>query len=365
MRYLGNKESLLNFIDDVLFMHGAISKIAEPLCVCDPFTGTTAVARHLKRMDWRVISGDLMTYSYAFQHAYIGLNEAPSFAGVIEAGVLDPDIRLSMPLQRVIAHLNNLRGVEGYCYKNFSPDGEDGRRYFTAANALRIDAIRSAIREWWDMGWLLESERYLLAASLIEAVSRVANVAGTYAAFLKGWDSRAHKPMVLSVPSIVHSALEHSVNLADANRLVPEQECDLLYIDPPYNARQYSTNYHVLETLARGDEPEIKGIAGLRTENDKRSDYCKSGTAEDQLAELVNSARSKWILMSYNNEGIIPEERVVEILSQRGNVEVYACEYPRYRSDADGDNRKYKTNGNGTVQEMLYWVTTEGKVRNS
>jgi adenine-specific DNA-methyltransferase len=151
------------------------------------------------------------------------------------------------------------------------------------------------------------------------------------------------------------------VNLANANELVPEQECDLLYIDPPYNARQYSTNYHVLETLARGDEPEIKGVAGLRVENDKRSAYCKRGVAEEELASLVGSARSKWILMSYNNEGLIPPDRVVEILSERGNVEVYACEYPRYRSDADSVSRKYKTNGNGTVQEMLYWVTTEGK----
>lgn len=357
MRYLGNKESLLNFIDDVLHMHRAASTPDAPLCLCDPFTGTTAVARHLKRQDWRVISGDLMTYSYAFQHAYIGLNEAPTFSKLVEAGVLDPNIRLPMPLQRVIAHLNNLRGVEGYCYWHYSPDGPEGRRYFTAANALRIDAIRAAIREWWDMGWLTESERYLLVAALIEAVSRVANVAGTYAAYLKGWDSRAHKPLVMHVPGIVHSAQEHSVNLADANELVPEHTIDLLYIDPPYNARQYSTNYHLLETIARGDEPEVKGIAGLRLENDRRSNYCKSGVAEEQLSGLVNSASAKWILMSYNSEGLIPHERVVEILSQRGNVEVYACEYPRYRSDSDNNGRKYKPNG--TVQEMLYWVTTE------
>jgi adenine-specific DNA-methyltransferase len=357
MRYLGNKESLLNFIDDVLQMHRARSTPNEPLCVCDPFTGTTSVARHLKRQDWRVVSGDLMTYSYAFQHAYIGLNEAPAFAGVVEAGVLDPNIVLPVPLQRVIAHLNNLRGVEGYCYWHYSPDGPEGRRYFTSANALRIDAIRAAIREWWDMGWLTESERYLLVAALIEAVSRVANVAGTYAAYLKGWDGRAHKPLVLHMPGIVHSGHAHSVNLADANELVPGQECDLLYVDPPYNSRQYSTNYHLLETLARGDEPELRGVAGLRTDNGQRSAYCKTGVAEEQLSDLINSARAKWILMSYNSEGLIPHDRVVEILAQKGNVEVYACEYPRYRSDADGDNRRYKANG--TVQEMLYWVTAE------
>src|SRR3954465_14309462 len=215
MRYLGNKKSLLHFIDGVLDRHKAISRRDAPLCVCDPFTGTTSVARHLKRREWRVVSGDIMTYSYAFQHAYIALNEAPAFAGVIGAGVLDPSITFNMPIQRVIAHLNNLRGVEGFCYWNYSPDGPEGRRYFTAANALRIDAIRREINRWWDMGWLTEGERYLLAAALIEAVSRGANVAGTYAASLKGWDPRAHKPLVLHVPQIVHSPHEHSVNLED------------------------------------------------------------------------------------------------------------------------------------------------------
>jgi adenine-specific DNA-methyltransferase len=231
----------------------------------------------LKRLEWKVVSGDLMTYSYALQHAYIGLNDLPSFAGLIEAEELDPDITLSVPLYRVIAHLNNLRGVEGFFYRTYAPDGIDGRRFFTSANALRIDAIRQTINRWHDMGRLTEPEYYLLIAALIEAVSRVANVAGTYAAYLKGWDPRARKPLMLSVPQIVHSAHEHSVNLADANTLVPQQECDLLYIDPPYNTRQYCSNYHMLETLALGDEPVVKGVAGLRADDVKRSDYCKAG----------------------------------------------------------------------------------------
>ncbi len=354
MRYLGNKDSLLTFIDQVLAMHGAASARVAPLSVCDPFTGTTSVARHLKRQDWRVVSGDIMAYSFALQHAYVGLNEAPAFAGLLDAGVLDPQLNLPVPLHRVIAHLNNLRGVEGFFYWNYSPDGHEGRRYFTAANALRIDAVRQAINWWQEMGWLTEAERYLLVAALIEAVSRVANVAGTYAAYLKRWDPRAHKPMILSVPQVVHSSQEHQVNLADANELVPQQECDLLYIDPPYNARQYCTNYHVLETLALGDEPQVKGVAGLRAENGKRSPYCRTGQAEEALSGLVQQAKARWILMSYNSEGLIPQDRVVGILSQRGNVEIYACEYRRFRSDADGDNRRYKANDK--VQEMLYWV---------
>jgi adenine-specific DNA-methyltransferase len=356
MRYLGSKENLLNFIDEALRRHNAVSTAERPLSLCDPFTGTTSVARHLKRQDWQVVTGDLMAYSYAFQHAYIALNEAPTFTALLDAGALDSSIILPMPLQRVIAHLNNLRGIEGFCYWHYSPDGPEGRRYFTAANALRIDAIRGAIKDWWEMGWLMESERYLLLTCLIEAVSRVANVAGTYAAYLKGWDSRAHKPLILHVPALVYSAHEHSVNMADANELVSREQFDLLYIDPPYNARQYCTNYHLLETLAMGDEPEVTGVSGLRPSDGKRSAYCKTGEAESQLSALICSAQANWILLSYNSEGIIPSERIIEILSEKGNVEVYNCAYPRYRSDADSDSRRYQANSK--VQEMLYWVTT-------
>src|SRR5689334_21611129 len=290
MRYLGNKDSLLTFIDDVLLMHGAAATRDVPLSVCDPFTGTTSVARHLKRQGWRVVSGDTMACSYALQNAFIAVNEAPAFSGLLDAGALDEQINLPVPLYRVIAHLNNLRGIEGFFYWNYSPDGPEGRRYFTSANALRIDAVRKTIRWWWQMGWLTEVEHYLLVAALIEAVSRVANVAGTYAAYLKRWDPRAHKPMMLSAPQIVHSSYEHSINQADAGDVASMDACDLLYIDPPYNTRQYATNYHLLETLALGDEPQVKGVAGLRAENGRRSTYCLAGQAEEALDKLVRAS---------------------------------------------------------------------------
>src|SRR5438552_1793996 len=107
MRYLGNKDSLLSFIDTVLEMHGIVSTRDVAPCVCDPFTGTTSVARHLKRQGWRVVAGDMMACSYALQHTYIGVNESPSFCGLLEAGALNLDINLPVPLYRVIAHLNN------------------------------------------------------------------------------------------------------------------------------------------------------------------------------------------------------------------------------------------------------------------
>ena len=109
MRYLGNKESLLHFIDGVLAMHGVHSVQSAPLAVCDPFTGTTAVARHLKRQWWRVISGDTMTYSYALQHAYIGLNNSPPFTSLLASGALDPAVHAAA-LGRVVWHRASAAG---------------------------------------------------------------------------------------------------------------------------------------------------------------------------------------------------------------------------------------------------------------
>jgi len=160
--------------------------------------------------------------------------------------------------------------------------------------------------------------------------------------------------LMLSAPQVVHSTQEHSINMTDAGELASSQDCDLLYMDPPYNTRQYATNYHLLETLALGDEPEVRGVAGLRPKDGKSSPYCRAGEAEEALDKLVRGAKAQAILMSYNSEGLIPHERIMKILSQRGKVEVYVCEYRRFRSDADGDNRRYGPRD--TVQEMLYWV---------
>jgi adenine-specific DNA-methyltransferase len=157
---------------------------------------------------------------------------------------------------------------------------------------------------------------------------------------------------------MVHSTCEHSVNLRDANELASScGEYDLLYIDPPYNSRQYCTNYHLLETLAVGDEPEVQGVAGLRPTGEQRSPYCRSGGAEEHLSKLVMDSPARWVLMSYNSEGIMPHEHIVEILSQRGKVSSYDCEYRRFRSDTDGPGRRYGQSS--TVREKLYFVSSE------
>jgi adenine-specific DNA-methyltransferase len=125
-----------------------------------------------------------------------------------------------------------------------------------------------------------------------------------------------------------------------------------LYLDPPYNSRQYSSNYHILETIAKYDNPKIYGKTGLR-ENAYLSPFCQKNNAEIALQEIISHAKVKFILLSYNDEGIIPQKRILQILKTVGQVKVYKKTYRRYRSESDHDKRKYNTKDDKT-REYIY-----------
>jgi adenine-specific DNA-methyltransferase len=168
-------------------------------------------------------------------------------------------------------------------FQNYSDIGtaeqQHQRMYFSAANAGKIDAIRNQIERWRQSGAVTAAEFYILLASLLEAVPSVSNTTGTYAAFLKFWESRSQKPLALTVPPLLTSSLNHRAFRGNANALITRIECDVLYLDPPYNSRQYAPNYHVLETVARWDAPAVYGESGLRPYREEKSEYCQNETA--------------------------------------------------------------------------------------
>ena len=204
VRYIGGKERLLPFIEQTIRAHGVTGGT-----FVDLFAGTTAVGRHFKRLGFRVVSNDLMRYSYVLGKAYIENSDVPQFAGLDICGSVS---QLSMladntrRLREVLAHLNAMEPVAGYVYSTYSYDGtkdtDTVRMFFTGVNAGRIDAIRTQIEAWHGDGRITESEYYVLLASLIEAVPSVSNTSGTYAAFLKFWESRNQKPLTLDVPAV-------------------------------------------------------------------------------------------------------------------------------------------------------------------
>ena len=151
--------------------------------------------------------------------------------------------------------MNCLPGKKGFIYHNYCPSGnnEYGRQYLSDGNGQKIDAIRQQIQQWHDAGEITENEFYLLLLSLLEGTSKIANISGTYGAYLKRWDPRTHKDVSMVPVETIRSDLPHQVFRQDANRLIEKIQCDVLYLDPPYNTRQYLANYHLLETVARYD----------------------------------------------------------------------------------------------------------------
>lgn len=349
MRYIGSKDNLLHFIEGAVRAGGVSGGT-----FVDLFAGTTVVGRHFKRLGFSIVSNDLMRYAHVFAKAYIENNAPPEFAG------LDLPVRPALfeqPMARLEAALDTLNAlppVRGFIFRHYCDEGDDPRMYFSAANAGRIDAIRERLEAWRGEGSVSEAEFHILLAALLEAVPSVSNTSGTYGSYLKFWESRSQKPLTLTAPPLVFSDREHRAFQQDGVALLRGLTADVVYIDPPYNARQYAPNYHVLETIARWDSPRVYGKSGLRPYQREKSAWCRQDTALAALREAACMADARLFLLSYNSEGIMPDEAIREVLSARGRLTVHEQPYRRYKSDSDGENRRYKPHK--TILERIYAV---------
>lgn len=347
MRYIGNKENILDTIYSILSKNDV-----RGTSFFDFFAGTTNVSRYFKSRGYKVYSSDMLYLSYCLQKAYIENNDTPEFKGLV-SNLPSSGNLFDSPLGQVICYLNSLPPKKGFIYNNYTPGGtghlESPRMYFTPQNGERIDAIRTKIEEWKNDGLVSESEYYILLACLIETVGFYSNVAGVYAAYQKKWDARALKPLLLKEVRLVKNNYANEVYCGDSMELLDKINVDILYLDPPYNERQYAPNYHLLETIARYDNPVIKGVTGMRDYSQQKSRFCNPATAEKDLAEVAKRANYKFLVMSYNSEGIMPQERIIEILQGFGEVRLEEFEYARFKSSNQGLSRTKKT-----VNEQLY-----------
>ena len=337
MRYIGNKTRLRAFIRRILRARGA-----QPGRALDPFCGTASVARALKRSGYSVIAGDVMRYAYVFARAYVQTTARP-------AG-----------LAGLTAQLNARAPSHGFISEHYSPAGASDRRYFTPENAGRIDAMRDWLQQRHAGGDIDDDRFYALLAALIEAADRVANTTGVYAAYVKSWQPNAHRPLQLRIDPIVrgNGCYAHQ---RDATELVGDSGAvEVLYLDPPYNTRQYPGYYHIPELIATGwydQAPLLRGKTGLLEDAAQRSEWCSRARAERAFEGLLENAQFKHLLLSYSDEGIIPEDSISRLLRAYGRSSTYRRHvhgYRRYRSDADGENRRYKGDA---VREYLYCVS--------
>jgi len=328
MRYIGNKTRLLPFILRTLEKENiAVGSVH------DAFAGTASVSRALKSEGWRVCSSDLLMSSYVFQRAYVVADSAHPSIDALARELAESAPRL------------------GFISRHFSPAGgaeSAGRMYFTPENAARIDAARETLELWRDEGKIGEDDYYLLLAAIIEGADRVANTAGVYASYMKRWQPNARRAfeIVAERPTPGDMPAEaYLMDAAEAARAVGE--VDLLYIDPPYNSRQYVAYYHIPEILARGwsrESPEIRGKVGLLAGEEGRSQWSHGRRVQKLFAGLLAGSRAKWALVSFNSEGHLKPEALESLLgraSADGRVSHFTQRYRRYRADSDREGRRY------------------------
>lgn len=351
MNYIGSKLRLLGFLENSI--KSIIGEGEHTLC--DLFSGTGIVGAHFKKLGYKIISNDLQYYSYVINKHLIGNNNRFEFDGLKDTvvGIIDSEIN-DRP-QLVCDYLNNLNLITGFIYNNYSSGGtindEHVRLYFSDENAKICDTIRIKLEEWKNKSLINENEYYFLLSSLIECVDEKANTASVYGAYLKNIKKSAMDKVILKPIEIIGGQHENLVFNKDANELVKEIECDVMYLDPPYNNRVYGDNYHILETIAKYDEPLIKGKTGNRFQK-TISKYSRKSDVKRAFTELIQNINAKYIFLSYNNEGLLSLEEIKEIMSTKGEYGIFTKEYQRYKSDKD-ENRNHKVI---KIYEYLHYV---------
>jgi len=355
MNYIGSKYSLLPFLEE------SILSVADEQCAifCDLFAGTGIVGRHFKQKGFKVIANDLQHYSYVLNRHYIGNNDVLSFENLLNELPELANINIAERKYAVCHFLSDIAPVEGFLFHNYCSGGTKlktyERLYFTDENGMLCDAIRSKIEDWYQGNLITENEYYFLLTTLIESMDKLANTASVYGAFLKKIKRSASAKLRMQAAEHSLDAQQHDVYCMDANKLISSIKTDILYLDPPYNHRQYAPNYHLLETISLYDNPPLKGKTGLRNYSHQKSDYSTKSKVKKAFQELILAADARYIFLSYNNEGLLSLEDIKSIMSLRGEYGVFTKKYNRFKADKT-ENRNHIAD---STTEYLHYVVVK------
>jgi len=353
MNYIGSKLSLLEFLEE------SINKVVDKNCdtFCDLFAGTGIVGSYFKKKGYRVIANDIQYYSYVLNRHYIGNHKELNFAKLIKKISELKNVETEKRKDFVCDYLSNLKGTKGFIYKNYCLGGtknkKELRQYFSNKNGMRCDAIRQKIEKWKEQNLISDDEYYFLITSLVESIDKYANTVSVYGAFLKKLKKTAQNNLILKPAELIINDQDHKVFNEDINKVAERIKGDILYLDPPYNQRQYATNYHILETIVKYDNPKIYGKTGLRNYQDQKSLYCSRMQVKKAFKDLILKANAKYIFLSYNNEGLMTLKDIQEIMSLRGKYGNFTKEYNRFKADKS-ENRNYTASK--TVEYLHYVV---------
>ena len=351
--YIGNKRALLPFINSgIEKVKAELGK--DKLRCLDGFAGSGVVSRLLKSHASYLLVNDLELYSYVVNRCYLS-----------NKSEIDTE-----HIAKTISKLNqsaknNL--TRGFISEHYAPKDDNNiksgeRVFYTTYNAQMIDTLRQLV-----FSTVPEAQRVYYLAPLLVAASVHTNTSGVFKGFHKK-DGRGHfggrgesarqrimKPIELQIPIFGDSECPVEVVQRDINELVrSERKFDLAYFDPPYNQHPYGSNYFMLNLIAGcGDDVPIQeGVSGIARDWN-RSAYNKRVQAVGAMDDLIRNTKAKYILVSYNNEGIIPMEQFKKILGKYGKYELLEQEYNTYRGSRNLGQRSSK------VKEYLWLLKKE------
>lgn len=329
MNYIGSKYSLMDFLTETIT--SVVGKDTNKI-FADLFAGTGVVGKTFKEKGYKVIANDIQYYSYVLNKHFIE-NNPPIDSSKIE-------------------ELRQLPKVEGFVYNNYCAGSNSGRNYFTDDNGKKCDAIRIELERLKKSGEINESQYYYFLASLINSIDKYANTASVYGAFLKHIKKSAAKNFELELLPVIDGNKEGKVYNENILDLITKISGDILYLDPPYNSRQYCANYHVLETIALYDNPKLKGKTGLRDYAAQKSDFCSSRTVVEAFDYVLKHADFKYIFLSYNNEGLMPFDIIKSTMQKYGEYDIFSTDYKRFKADKD-KNRNIKADKTTEYMHVL------------
>lgn len=319
MRYIGNKNSLLNFIED------NIQNPENYQTFIDCFSGTGCVSQKFKDT-YDIISCDLLHCCYVETYCKVHLNEIPKFT---ELG----------GIENVVYSMNNLELNESFVFNEYGENGNSGRLYFSEINSKKIDSIIVFIEDKYSNKIIDYDEYIYLKYLLLESCSKVSNITGVYGAYLKKLQSNSKKTLIIEIININKSDKSHKCYCGETYGLIHTSVNNktILYLDPPYNSRQYGSNYHLLNTISIGKEPIIKkikgsySISGLPTELPV-SLWCSKLNVYKELEKYLKLDYGL-LIMSYNNEGIMKKEEIIDLFDKYGTTSVIEKSYKKYKSN--------------------------------
>lgn len=345
LNYIGSKQTLCPLLIKIISQELPNLKDFSFL---DMFAGTGSVGFRFQELVNRCSANDLEYYSYVINCALIKCSYSEKLQGLLD-------------------NFNQLKGVNGLIYKNYSENNECERMFFTASNAQKCDAVRIRIEELKTQQIITQNEYYFLLASLLVSIDKVANTSCVYGAYLKEYKNSALKELSI-VPIHTKKNIkteENQVfNVAAEELSKQNQHFDVIYMDPPYNQRQYSANYCPLNYIAYYDQTiNLKGKTGL-IDGYNKSSFCSKGKVYESFKKLLDNLKCKYIFISYNNEGLLGYEELKDLLSSYGELKIYKIPYKKFKAQKNvtGDSvYEYlwfinKTTVSDFIEEIEYTI---------